>query len=231
MRYVVTTESNHLHVRLTPRTSASIIRVLPRGGVVDIDPLSERPNGWRKNEWLQLTTGGWVAAAFLTSVGERPTVPLRPPPVSGLPPFESLWNNYPPESDVPTVKRAIGGHVDAAWIENTCAVRLSRALNYSNRPIPNNRADLHVVTGGDQKYYAFRVKEMRRYLESSYGKATYVASGAGAHMHMRNKRGIIMFDVRGWSNATGHFDIWNGSEARHHAYFSESREVLLWSCS
>lgn len=39
-----------------------------------------------------------------------------------------------------------------------------------------------------------------------------------------------MFDVTSWSDATGHFDMWDGNNVRYSAYFGESRSVLLWTC-
>ena len=35
------------------------------------------------------------------------------------------------------------------------------------------------------------------------------------------KRGIIAFQVAGWSNATGHLDLWDGSKCIHEAYFRQ----------
>ena len=37
---------------------------------------------------------------------------------------------------------------------------------------------------------------------------------------MSGRRGIIRFNVRGWSDATGRFDLWNGSAVRFSAHFN-----------
>ena len=42
---------------------------------------------------------------------------------------------------------------------------------------------------------------------------------------------MICFEVDGWSDATGHFDLWNGSECIHSDYFSKASKVHLWEVS
>lgn len=39
-----------------------------------------------------------------------------------------------------------------------------------------------------------------------------------------------MFDVGGRSDATGHFDIWDGSQIRYHSYWDEAHSIYLWIC-
>lgn len=221
MKCIVTTDKTNLNVRAAPRLSASILRVVAKGEIVDVSDMPAR------GLWRELTTGGWVSCEFLTPIDPH-VAPLTPLPTTGLPSFTSMWANYPPDHDASAVKKAIGGKVDAGWIENTCTIRLSRAFNYSGQPIPRSHPGLSVVSGGDGMWYAFRVREMRRYLESRYGQATFQANGPEAFLHAKGKQGIIMFDVVGWSNATGHFDLWNGRQARYEAYFSKAREVMIW---
>ncbi len=222
MKYEVTTKSTNLNVRAAPRLSASILRVVERGEIVDILPVPAR-NGWR-----ELSTGGFVSTEFITPVDRRETAPIDRLPIGRVPPFQSLWDNYPDDHDPEAVKKKIGGKVDAKWIANTCTIRLSHAFNYSGQPIPNSFPGLNTVTGADGMFYAFRVREMRRYLEATYGEPSFHATGPEAHLHAKNKRGVIMFDVRGWNDATGHFDIWNGSKARHDEYFKRASAVLMW---
>ncbi len=73
--------------------------------------------------------------------------------------FDSMWNEYP-LGEAAAVKKRIGGNVDADWIANTCVVRVSRAFNYSGNRIPNGRASLVTVKGGDQLRYAFRLRNL-----------------------------------------------------------------------
>jgi hypothetical protein len=145
----------------------------------------------------------------------------------GLPSFGSLWANYPLGSSE-EVKRKIGGNVNASWITNTCVIRISYAFNKSMAPIPNGWAGLTTVKGGDGKRYAFRVREFQPFLTGKYGAPDVSGTTQEA---FNGKKGIIMFDVQGWSDATGHFDLWNGSHARNSEYFSQASKILLWSCA
>ena len=86
-----------------------------------------------------------------------------------MPSFQKMWDNYPDERDSTKVKKLIGGRVDASWITNTCTIRLSRAFNYAGDPIEKGLAGLNAVSGADGKWYAFRVREMEKYLRAKYG--------------------------------------------------------------
>ncbi len=150
--------------------------------------------------------------------------------------FEGMWNTYPhPGGSAEAVKRTIGGNVDADWITNTCVIRVSRSFNYSNHRIPRTRAGLTTVSGADGLRYAFRVREFRRYLSDVYGPPdlhhVYPRRGGPVPADFRGKQGVIGFLVEGWSDATGHFDLWKNDRCIHTAYFDRASEVLLWTVS
>ena len=42
-----------------------------------------------------------------------------------------------------------------------------------------------------------------------------------------NRTGIIEFKVH-FSDATGHFDIWNGTDAKYEDFFGRAYAVYLW---
>jgi hypothetical protein len=92
-----------------------------------------------------------------------------------LPAWTPLWNEYPDyiwfTSD--EVKRLIGGKVNAAWITNTCAVRLSRTLNYNDLKLPAGFPDLNYVKGADGLRYCYRVREIRRWLMVKIGRPQF----------------------------------------------------------
>ena len=142
-----------------------------------------------------------------------------------LPSFSQMWNKYPTGS-AEAVKAQIRGNVNASYIKNTCVVRISHCFNLCGAPIPRNHPGLLTVRGGNGKRYALRVKEFNRFLRSRYKAPDYT----GGRSTMSGKQGIIMFDVTGWSDATGHFDLWNGSACRHAEYFAKSSSVYLWTC-
>ncbi len=144
-----------------------------------------------------------------------------------LPPYSALKQHFP-ALGADEVKALIGGNVNADYITNCCTIRVSRALNGAGAPIPKSFAGLTTVSGADGKRYAIRVKELRVYLRSTYGAPTLTASGGAVPESFRGVSGIIMFDVRGWSDASGHADLWDGATCAYKGYWAEAFEVLLW---
>lgn len=102
---------------------------------------------------------------------------------------------------------------------NTCAVRMSYILNQSGLTIPLLPAQ--TKKGGDGKNYFFRVKDLITFLKKEWGDPEVVAyppSGGGV---MAGKKGLILFEVQGWSDASGHATLFNGSSCYDHCYFNE----------
>jgi len=139
-----------------------------------------------------------------------------------IPTFSRLWAHYP-NGEAATVKRSIGGNVNLAWVTNTCTIRISRAFNYSGAPIPGNIPGLSTIKGGDGKRYAYRVREFHQFL-IHHVKAPDITGNVAGH------QGLIMFKVSCWNDATGHFDLWDGSKCAHQGYFDIADQVYLWSC-
>lgn len=149
--------------------------------------------------------------------------------------FDAMWDAYPnPGGTAAAAKTTIGGGADRSWVRNTCVLRVSRSLNAAGYPIPGDRNDgLATVRGGDGMHYALRVHEFRRYLERTYGDPDHAhtyPSGEGGPVPnaFRGARGIALFDVDIWSDATGHVDLWNGDRCRHAMYFDVAAKVMLW---
>lgn len=163
--------------------------------------------------------------------------------------FERLWDSYP-HGSVGQVKTTIGRDAEA-WIINTCVIRVSYALNLSR--IPEFKIDRSFI-GAEKKVnfiphkvtpynagiqnavlhrdfaYLYRVDEMASYMLKKYGKPQ-VWARKGTHnlqQAVHGKRGIILFVVNGWANATGHFDLWDGQQAAHDQFFNEASDVFLW---
>lgn len=144
-----------------------------------------------------------------------------------LPSFSALKQHFP-ALKADAVKKLIGGNVDADYITNCCTIRLSRALNGAGAPIPKSFPGMTTVKGGDGKRYALRVKEFRVYMRQTYGPPTLTARGGPVAESFRGVSGVIMFDVRVWSDATGHFDLWDGSTCAYEGHWAEAFEVQLW---
>ncbi|NBC32590.1 MAG: hypothetical protein GVY13_07935 [Alphaproteobacteria bacterium] len=149
-----------------------------------------------------------------------------------LPIINELWQSYP-QGSVEKVKTDIGGRVDYDWVDNTCAIRVSRALNYSGQPVPapNNRYGLNVISGADGKWYAFRVREFKKYLSMRYGAPSISKTSSIGRTQLRaafeGRCGIIAFDVR-WANSTGHLTLWDSKSCADTCYFNIADAVHLW---
>lgn len=137
------------------------------------------------------------------------------------------------------MKQQIGGLVDRGWIKNTCAIRMSRSLNAGGHDIPRSFPGLNTIRGGDGKRYAYRVAELRKYFVHRYGdpdiKHANPGNGGPVPPSFQGVKGVLMLDVRTWSDATGHWTIWDGSKCRdthvpktNECYFGLAREVWLW---
>jgi hypothetical protein len=152
-----------------------------------------------------------------------------------LPNFETLRENYP-DGDPNAVKSAIGGKVDADWITNTCAIRLSRAFNYCGIPIPTKFDGLSVLSGADGKWYAYRMRELKKWMELTFGEPNIVKlKPADGHINRDSfaaAHGIVAFDIH-FADASGHLDLWDGTRYIHESadprdYFALATKVVLW---
>ncbi|MCM1981745.1 T6SS effector amidase Tae4 family protein [Lyngbya confervoides] len=151
---------------------------------------------------------------------------------NGVPAFHKMSGHYLtglPEE----VYKELGGRIlynHEHWpdaFNNTCALRVSRALNYSDAPIPFIPRE--TISGSDKLWYIFRVKDMEKYLTKKYGAPEIVSEGT-AILKFLGKKGIIIFDTQGaWSDATGHVDLWNGASCIGKCYFREAKSVKLWT--
>ena len=142
------------------------------------------------------------------------------------PDFDQMWAAFPDHADFPTLKDLytfLGGTLVRNIVSpgfgangNTCATRISRALNYGGAPLSRERIrklGLTRLTGDDGRFYLFRVSEMRTYLAATLDSEPRTVRN-GFREAFAGERGIIAFRVRGWSDATGHIALWNGSEFR-----------------
>lgn len=153
--------------------------------------------------------------------------------------YSALWQEYPDYINYPDsaeVKRLIGGAVNADWITNTCAVRLSRTLNYNGIAVPGAFAGLKTVKGADGKRYGFRVREMRAWLDFSLGVPVFsLTKKTGEPFDkgtLATYQGILGFDIR-FADATGHLDLWDGAQFSSEyrtsvSYWTAATRIWLW---
>ena len=123
------------------------------------------------------------------------------------------------------VAQVVGGEVAAnihdkkhPW-KNTCAVRMSYILNQSGLFVPATPGK--TKKGADHRNYFYRVTDVITFLNHRWGAPEVVAyppSGGGA---LAGKKGIILFEVHGWTDAVGHATLFNGTTCYDHCYFNE----------
>lgn len=158
--------------------------------------------------------------------------------------FKKLWRNYPVNSSAPEAYELVGGQAWALHLEkpeaytNACALRFSRSLNYSGYIINNQDSGFYTVRGEDKLNYLLRVRETIKFVEKKFGNPTYMfksseISMSEVHSQLMGKTGIIIFDISGWSDATGHVTLWNGSTCGDSCYFNpnppaRTNRVIFW---
>lgn len=153
------------------------------------------------------------------------------------PKFLSIWGSFKSvyaDGNVTSVGNKIGGKVKHnidlgvsdpnLGFTNACALRMSYALNYSGVSIP--RGSWKTVSGADNKWYIFRVKDLLTFLNHSFGKPDKVIKNPKPQDFSR-LQGILIFNVS-WSDASGHATLWDGKTCSDHCYFPEAHEASIW---
>lgn len=154
------------------------------------------------------------------------------------PAWQDMIDNYPNENTksidfYPMISqsylRLATGEDSHSW-ENTCAARMSYALNRSGIRLAQ-ASNGGSLKGNDGFNYWIRVKDLKAYLKQRLGKpdiehspikiteptreqAYQRADDVRNNMlnQIQGKHGIVVFDVTGWSNASGHFTLWDGKD-------------------
>jgi hypothetical protein len=123
------------------------------------------------------------------------------------------------------VAQVIGGDVAAnindkkhPW-QNTCAVRMSYILNQSGLFIPAIPGE--TKKGADHRNYFYKVKNVIAFLKLRWGAPEVVAYPPSDGGSLAGKKGIILFEIHGWSDANGHATLFNGITCYDHCYFNE----------
>lgn len=163
------------------------------------------------------------------------------------PSFANMYANYPKDANnndlpLPDVCALIGGQVkskyDGGNIENACALRVSRALNYSGVVIPNISGQ--TLIGADGKNYFYYAQNLYNWMGKTFGQADIhktAADGAPNGTNFKNQliglqnRGIyIMKPISQQAfGASGHATLWGGLDCiGGHNYFNAASDVYIW---
>lgn len=162
--------------------------------------------------------------------------------MSKLPKWSVLKSFYP-ALEAELVFKQIGGKVelnyDIGVFSNACATRVSRALNgsggmhlipYIKDIGPTGKMESQVSSGRTKQWHIFRVKILVKYLTRKYGKPEEMKPSE-YKVKLKDRKGIIVFDVSGWADATGHADLWNGSRCLWKGYGGVANKVMFWEAS
>lgn len=146
------------------------------------------------------------------------------------PNFNLAWAAFSRvNGSVAHVGQVIGGkvrlNIDGGIFTNACAIRMSYVLNQTGFPITANAGAVSSGDGGAR--YLYRVKDLVPHLEKLFGKPEHTHEKPTA-ANFAGKRGILVFDVPIWSDASGHATLWNGTMCSDSCYFAESTRASLW---
>lgn len=135
------------------------------------------------------------------------------------------------------IKGKFTGHQKTTYLANTCATRMSYALLRSGFQLAQTKDPDGSMLGEDKKWYWIRVSSLREELRKRFkgfdaelkfpeidkrllsDDATMAKCildrKAKAQMFLDTdlgkKNGIIVFRVKGWGDASGHFTLWDCS--------------------
>lgn len=135
---------------------------------------------------------------------------------------------------VSAVGSKIGGKVDyninvvpvgKGRFENACAIRLSYVLNKNGNKIPYINGQ--TVSGKEGNWYIYKVKTLIKYLKKIYGEPDVTFKNPNEVLLSKHK-GILVFKVNEWRDATGHATIWDGAHCSDKCYFPISQRAYLW---
>ena len=130
--------------------------------------------------------------------------------------------------------KVIGGNVlqnhlkNPDGFQNSCTIRMSRTLNKSGISIPYIKDK--TISGADNSWNFYRVKDLKQFLESRYGFADITGKDRKLFI---GKKGIICFDIS-YLDATGHATLFDGKETlggEHDTnyYFTSASKIFLWT--
>lgn len=130
------------------------------------------------------------------------------------PSFSIAWTRFM-EVRVPVaeVGKKIGGkvqaNVDSGVFQNACPIRMSYVLNHSGTVVPGG-GRYASVSGADGRHYIYRVNDMIRFLERTFGKPDKTVKSPKP-ADFAGMQGLLVIKGHGWANAQGHVTLWNGT--------------------
>jgi hypothetical protein len=186
-----------------------------------------------------------VCAVILSSIemslyrfsGNRPVSLLD---ILGLLEYSVLAGNYPTPDTYPTdvgnsgsIWKYIGGYVQinaegGSWgaLPNSCAVRMSHALNASGIIVAHDGNKTVSGKKPPKWWYYYRVADIKGFISGKFGQAKTFTK---EEFKKNCKKGIVVLNIP-WADATGHADLWDGSNMidGHNDYIDLATSIEFW---
>lgn len=147
--------------------------------------------------------------------------------------FKEIYNDI--GKSVSAVGTKIGGKVnyninslsiEQGRFENACAIRMSYVLNKTGIKIPYIKGK--TVSGGKGNWYLYRVQDLIDFLYDTFGEPDNIVPSPSPSK-FESFQGILVVEVQGWGDASGHATIWNGLSCSDECYFPLSHKAYLWT--
>ena len=116
-------------------------------------------------------------------------------------------------------------NIDGGFFKNACAIRMSYVLNQAGISIPQMSGK--TVSGSDSSQYLYKVKDLVEFMRQRLGSPDFVFTNPRLGDFGESK-GFLIFEVSGWSDATGHATLWDGAACSDRCYFSQSQKAHMW---
>jgi hypothetical protein len=210
-----------------------------------------------QNQFMGTTEG--FDGDYDATYWNNPSLTLPP---QNLPTMNDFLLAFPSHNDVLfdtplKMYNAIGGIVATYYVgvnSNTCAIRVSRALNYSGITIPHIANQTFL--GGDGKYYFLGAANINAWMTKTFGPATHHFTGVQGGLHGENfstlLQGIegiyvLIPNIPGGCGtpatsstpaisgtgfcATGHADMYIADGCDGHCYFNATggvKDIFFW---
>lgn len=117
----------------------------------------------------------------------------------------------------------VGENIASGVFENGCAIRMSYAFNHAGNTISSN--DGATSSGADGSWYLYRVADMITFVERNI---TGESLSGNSPASFAGKKGVIVFSGCGWGDATGHVDLFDGSQVEGTDYFNTCSSAVLY---
>ena len=126
--------------------------------------------------------------------------------------------------------------------ENTCALRMSYALNYGGIPITKSTPNTKILTGGDKKLYVLGSQDIRDFLyvkwkyQKPYNPKSMDSKQENKSFYQNellqfDKNGIVVMRIDGWGeSAYGHTTLWDGKDKKFvdgSNYLLDDRDMVI----